>query len=267
MRVTWAGAANTGANLTVRVSTARPVPGVSAATDNICVSAAAVNTTVQGCTVTTGKRGVNILGGTGHLIDQCTASACTLVGLNFDAGSGTISNSVAYNCPYVGIRSNDAAGTSTVTIHHCVVYVTGANGVSAGAFNTDRTGVTNYYHCVAVCETTGKIVRGFYIQSNGTVTLENCSAVGCGTGFYNNVATFTPTIVFDYNHYYGNTTALQDFTAGAHDVNTDPKFVSLATNDYHLQADSPLIDAGLAIAGINDGYLGDAPDIGRYEKA
>lgn len=35
--------------------------------------------------------------------------------------------------------------------------------------------------------------------------------------------------------------------------------------DYHLQAASPAIDAGIVIPGITDGYVGSAPDIGAYE--
>jgi hypothetical protein len=35
--------------------------------------------------------------------------------------------------------------------------------------------------------------------------------------------------------------------------------------DFRPKAGSPMIDAGLVIAGITDGYLGEAPDIGAYE--
>ncbi|OGS47403.1 MAG: hypothetical protein A2539_07560, partial [Elusimicrobia bacterium RIFOXYD2_FULL_34_15] len=36
---------------------------------------------------------------------------------------------------------------------------------------------------------------------------------------------------------------------------------------YRLQAGSPCIDKGIVIPGITDGYLGAAPDIGRYESS
>ncbi|MBN1671235.1 MAG: right-handed parallel beta-helix repeat-containing protein [Kiritimatiellae bacterium] len=44
-----------------------------------------------------------------------------------------------------------------------------------------------------------------------------------------------------------------------------PVFVDRAGGDYRLPADSPLIDKGVAIPGINDGYTGAAPDIGAFE--
>jgi hypothetical protein len=42
---------------------------------------------------------------------------------------------------------------------------------------------------------------------------------------------------------------------------TDPRFV----DGYHLQSTSPAIDQGIVIPGINDGYVGAAPDEGAYE--
>ena len=44
---------------------------------------------------------------------------------------------------------------------------------------------------------------------------------------------------------------------------TDPLMVNAAGGDYHLQAASPCIEAGLTIAGID--YLGTTADIGKYE--
>ena len=52
-----------------------------------------------------------------------------------------------------------------------------------------------------------------------------------------------------------------------HGLNVAPGFADAAAGDYSLDADSDLIDAGLIIPGINDGYGGAAPDIGAYEFA
>jgi hypothetical protein len=86
-------------------------------------------------------------------------------------------------------------------------------------------------------------------------------------------------ISLDYNDYYADGAAAfnengDGYTFAdwktltswdAHSIVTDPTFVS--TSDFHLQAGSPCIDAGLVIAGVGQQVLGAAPDIGVYEKA
>jgi len=52
-----------------------------------------------------------------------------------------------------------------------------------------------------------------------------------------------------------------------HGLNVEPGFASAASGDYSLSPDSQLIDAGLVIPGINDGYAGGAPDVGAFEYA
>ncbi len=45
-----------------------------------------------------------------------------------------------------------------------------------------------------------------------------------------------------------------------------PGFTDPASGDYTLSSGSPLIDKGLIIPGINDGYAGTAPDTGAFEN-
>ena len=45
----------------------------------------------------------------------------------------------------------------------------------------------------------------------------------------------------------------------------EPGIKSMKTQDFRLRDGSPCINAGTAIDGITDGYVGDAPDIGAYE--
>lgn len=65
--------------------------------------------------------------------------------------------------------------------------------------------------------------------------------------------------LIDYNCVYNNTTNYSNISAGAHDVNTDPKFTNQSTGDYRLQSTSPAIAAGFPGAflngGNNTGYL------------
>ena len=48
-------------------------------------------------------------------------------------------------------------------------------------------------------------------------------------------------------------------------IGADPRFADAAGGDYTLHAASPAIDAAERIPGINDRFLGEAPDIGARE--
>ncbi len=58
-------------------------------------------------------------------------------------------------------------------------------------------------------------------------------------------------------------------TPGSHEMTSeaDPRFVNAGAGGlkYRLRADSPAIDRGAVIAGVTDGYMGSAPDLGAYE--
>lgn len=62
---------------------------------------------------------------------------------------------------------------------------------------------------------------------------------------------------------------LAAFTAAtgqeSHGLSVAPGFVDAANGDYTLASDSPLVDAGVAIPGINDDYVGAEPDVGAFE--
>jgi parallel beta-helix repeat protein len=45
----------------------------------------------------------------------------------------------------------------------------------------------------------------------------------------------------------------------------DPKFTDFARNNFHLASGSPAVDQGWTLSGVTDGFLGAAPDVGRYE--
>jgi hypothetical protein len=49
-------------------------------------------------------------------------------------------------------------------------------------------------------------------------------------------------------------------------MDTDPKFNAPTTSDFTLQANSPAVDAAISILGITKDFVGNAPDIGTYER-
>jgi hypothetical protein len=50
-----------------------------------------------------------------------------------------------------------------------------------------------------------------------------------------------------------------------HGLGDLPAFADPSRGDFSIPADSPLVDAGVRIPGINDDFSGNAPDIGAYE--
>lgn len=118
-----------------------------------------------------------------------------------------------------------------------------------------------------------------------TLSFENCTffqnSANNGEGGAINLAyatvDFVNTIIFDNPGQYGDdlnlsqngeaslnycNATIPDAATGTNNITTDPLFVDESNQDFHLQEDSPCIDAGTDIALP---YMGDAPDIGCYE--
>jgi hypothetical protein len=67
---------------------------------------------------------------------------------------------------------------------------------------------------------------------------------------------------------YGSLDALQAGTGQElHGLAAAPGFANPASGDLTLSAGSPLVDRGLPIPGVNDGFSGRAPDLGAFERA
>jgi parallel beta-helix repeat protein len=50
-----------------------------------------------------------------------------------------------------------------------------------------------------------------------------------------------------------------------HGLNTNPRFRDTGSGDYELAGGSPAINRGILVPPTTDGYLGTAPDLGRFE--
>jgi parallel beta-helix repeat protein len=124
--------------------------------------------------------------------------------------------------------------------------------------------------------------NGLYVKSPGTWTLIYArNNVWAGTDYaIENYNTGQP-ISLDYDDLWnGNSgdlvrwdgtryATLAAFSAATgqelHGLSVDPGFVDAASGDYALASASGLIDAGVVIPGINDGYVGTGPDVGAFE--
>lgn len=128
--------------------------------------------------------------------------------------------------------------------------------------------------------------NGIYIKAPGTWEMIYArNNIWSGTDYALNNYNETQPIDFDYDDLYTTNpdrfvcwgsdsdrhmhdlSTFQSLTGQEpHGISVEPGFTDAAgSSDYTLDPGSDLIDAGVAIPGINDDYCGTAPDIGAFE--
>jgi hypothetical protein len=123
---------------------------------------------------------------------------------------------------------------------------------------------------------------GYSGSIDGLQIVNNVTAITAGKVY--GIDTVIPSsVVIDHNLDYvsqgayigsmyghGSTSSLSIFTAWsgyeANGLNADPLFVNGSGGDYRLSSGSPAVDRGILLSGVTDGYTGNAPDLGRYER-
>ena len=151
-------------------------------------------------------------------------------------------HNIAYDCQIGWSCDNSGGGTghSNVKVYHNTFYKMAQYGIS---FNSD---ILN------------KLSGTNEIRNNIFDTSVSDDIRDFTTGNYA-IANFT----ISHNFFVtGNPSETQGSNAV---VAASPLFVSPATRDFVLQSTSPCRNAGVVIAGINDGYAESAPDIGALE--
>jgi hypothetical protein len=167
-----------------------------------------------------------------------------------------------------------------------VIFRTGAgNNEYSGSpfkFNSGyaRSGAMYLFHNTADAILTGN--NGLYVKAPGSWELVySRNNVWAGTAYaLNNYNTGQP-IDLDYDNLWNGGgddlvrwdgtryATLAEFATGTgqegHGLSVEPGFMDAASSDYRLDPVSQLIDAGVQIPGINDGYAGAGPDIGAQE--
>jgi hypothetical protein len=172
-----------------------------------------------------------------------------------------------------------------------LIYRTGAgnNDYSGSAFKFnsgyDQSGPMYLFHNTGDAFLTDPRSSGLDIKSPGSWTMITArNNIWSGTDYAISNANPEQPIDLDYDDLYTTqpgelawwsnlddrhlNTLLELQTATGqelHGLNTLPGFADAASGDYTLADSSELIDAGLVITGINDNYLGSAPDIGAFE--
>jgi len=112
--------------------------------------------------------------------------------------------------------------------------------------------------------TLGSVGEGVFADGATTLTLTNNIVVSHTYGIY---AGADSSVTADYTLFHGNTSGNTGSTApgtitSTNEVSGDPLFVNPDVWDYHIQADSPAIDAGTAIPWLTTDIDGDPRPIG-----
>lgn len=134
------------------------------------------------------------------------------------------------------------------------------------------------------CVTTVTAQNGFWFkQYSDWTNIISRNNIFSGTDYaLESAENVTSTVDFDYDCLFTtkaapviswagvNYSSLPQFASAmgeeAHGLFAPPGFVNAATGDYYLAPTSPLIDKAVVIPGVNDDYLGAAPDIGALEQ-
>lgn len=203
-----------------------------------------------------------------------------------DVYSNTIADNEAMAHGGGGLRLTDHV---TATVDGNVIVNNGAS--SGGGIATDDSAVTVTNNIIAsnygpdgdgiiVWDGSGvadvRVINNTIISNTadgvcvggGTVLVRNNILYGNGGA---GICKYEPgaTVTSDHNAFWNNGWDYANVTPGTGDISADPLFVDAAGGDYHLQADSPCIDAGTPTGAPStdiEGTLRDAvPDIGAYE--
>ncbi len=146
-------------------------------------------------------------------------------------------------------RSSDG---QELNFYHNTIYTAGGRGV---VIDSDKPNVVTFKNNIIYNEGSGDGQSCLSISTSGsTVHNHNNYYMPVGGALYANEGA---------NYLFKDDIAGWEPTA----VVDDPLFVNLNNNDFHLQSNSPAIDAGVVLLGINDNFQGNNPDIGAFESS
>ncbi len=155
-----------------------------------------------------------------------------------------------------GIRLGvEAGGTlSNVKVFNNVVYGSKADGINISSYHESSARIPTL-NTISIFNNT------VYGNSRGGIGIESPISIS-GLTIQNNIVTNNSSYAIQVGSGVSATQS-NNFTSG------NPLFVNAAIHDFHLQSNSPAINAGIAINGLTTDFDGSPrtgnPDIGAYE--
>jgi parallel beta-helix repeat protein len=205
----------------------------------------------------------------GAIVTNCVITANSA----FDRGGGAW-NGTLKNCTLTGNAAADGGGAYSNTLNNCTIISNTASssggGVQFGALNNcivmgnsavNGNGGGTFYGTLTNCTLTG---NSAFSQGGGAYSgsLKNCI-------IYYNTASSNPNL---YGGVFNYSCTTPSPGTGARNITNEPVFVNPSGGDFHLQSNSPCINAGknsyVTVATDLDGNprtVGGTVDMGAYE--
>jgi len=246
----------------------------AASTSTFGMFHAGTNLSIVGCVLDLNSNAANAVGSTAAGVASCDVVGCEIKG----GVSAALSGQMAIN---QGGNGGLYAGNYIHDVGDVGINVVG-NGWMAASGNVVRNAWGAAMSLTPASEPSTIANNTLDNGKSHGIVIGNQAAVGYLDIFNNLVTNFTGTgkygitvtggatplsdrlkTLIDYNLLYNCTGLYQNISAGAHDLNADPKYVS--STDYRLQSGSPAIGAGYAPSLLNLANGNNYVDLGALQ--